>query len=50
MSRDPEAIDAELRLLAVVRAAVEDLGGRPTMAPTDALLEERFEAQDFREA
>lgn len=44
MSRDAEAIDAELRLLATVRAALREDGGKPTMAPTDELLEERLAA------
>lgn len=46
MSRDVEAIDAELHLLAAVRTAVRDDGGQPTTGPADELLDERLDAAD----
>lgn len=46
MSRDLDEIDAELRLLATVRAALRDDGGRPTTKPVDELLDERLDAAD----
>ncbi|MCG5431264.1 hypothetical protein LV457_03035 [Mycobacterium sp. MYCO198283] len=44
MTRDQETIDRELRLLATVRAACREQGGRPTTAAIDALLDERSRA------
>jgi len=39
--RDVDAIDRELELLAAVTASIRRLGGRPSMALIDELLDER---------
>jgi hypothetical protein len=40
--RDVDTIDRELALLAGVRAAIRQLGGRPTTRVADGLLDERL--------
>lgn len=39
-------IDAQLRLIAVIRAAVREQGGRPSTAGVDELLDERLQVAD----
>ena len=41
-SRDIDAIDRELSLLAVVRASLREGGGKPSMLAVDELLDERL--------
>lgn len=49
MTRDVEAIDSELELLAAVRATCVEAGGPPpTAAVADELLDERFDSQSKR--
>ena len=39
--RDRDTVDAELRLLAAVRAAIREQGGEPSSRQVDELLDER---------
>lgn len=41
--RDLDDIDAELRLLSVVRSAIQEGGGEPSTAVIDCLLDERHQ-------
>ena len=46
--RDLETIDSELRLVAVLRRAAGERGGQlPSIAVSDALLDERHELTGF---
>ena len=40
--RTLDVIDAELRLLVVIRRAAREAGGRPSTAAVDELLDERL--------
>jgi hypothetical protein len=42
--RTLDVIDAELRLLVVIRRAVREAGGQPSTAAVDELLDERLSA------
>jgi hypothetical protein len=42
--RDLETIDAELRLLAVIRWSIREQGGQPGSRQIDELLDERVES------
>ena len=44
--RDPDTIDAELRLLAVVRRSIRENGGEPSSRQVDELLDERTESEN----
>jgi hypothetical protein len=43
-----DVIDAELRLLVVIRTAAREAGGQPSTAAVDELLDERLSARPDR--